>query len=131
MIQNQIRYFFSTSFRFFYERKKLSLILLFTVISFLIYWHFVFTGTFTASGDFGPGVSYALNFKEAFNNGQWIPRWVIFPRELTIGGGSIDGTVPTADSPAFQYYAFLQSALAYPFLSIGIPAIVSVQLIVI
>ncbi|MDR3491476.1 MAG: hypothetical protein P4M12_05440 [Gammaproteobacteria bacterium] len=131
MIQNQIHHLYLASSQFFFQRKKLSLILFFTIISFLIYGHFVFTGKFTACGDFGPAVSYALNFKESFNNGQWIPRWVIFPRDVTFGGGSIDGTAPTIDSPVFQYYGFLQSALAYPLISIGISAIVSLQLIVI
>ncbi len=118
----------STSF---HQRKDLWLVLLFFLAAFLIYGRYVFTGSSTATGDFGPAVSYALNFKEAVHQGQWLPRWVVAAREMTLGAGSIDGTPVTPDSPAFQYYAFLQSALAYPLLLLKIPAIVAMQLLVV
>jgi hypothetical protein len=131
MIYKQINYLSTVCSSFFYNHKRISLVFIFATISLLIYGHFVFMNKFTASGDFGPAVSYALNFKEAINNGQWIPRWIVNTRELTLGAGSIDGTPLLTDSPVFQYYAFLQSALAYPFLLIGISAITSIQLAII
>ncbi|MBI5132488.1 MAG: hypothetical protein HZA66_23865 [Rhodopseudomonas palustris] len=73
-----------------------------------------------AGADFPPAVSYAMNFKIALDHGQLPPRLVEFPREFQLGGGTVDGTPPTPDAPVFQYYAFLPSALAYPFLSAGI-----------
>jgi len=73
-----------------------------------------------AGADFPPAVSYAMNFKIALDHGQVPPRLVEFPREFQLGSGTVDGTPPTPDAPVFQYYAFLPSALAYPFLSAGI-----------
>jgi hypothetical protein len=96
-----------------------------------IYGHYLNRDCFIASGDFPAGVSYALNYKLAVENGQWLPRWVIIAREVSLRLGSIDGTPPTADAPDFQYYGFLQSALAYPFLCKGLSAIKALQLIVI
>lgn len=97
----------------------------------LIYGRYLGRDHFTASGDFPPAVSYALNYRLAVDDGQWIPRLVVIPRDISLGLGSIDGTEPTADAPDFQYYAFLQSALAYVFLLLGAPAIKSVQLVVV
>jgi hypothetical protein len=88
--------------------------------SFWLYGGFLFR-TYTG-GDFPPAVSYAMNFKIALDHGQIPPRLVELARELQLGKGSADGTAPTPDAPVFQYYAFLSSALAYPLLSIGIPA---------
>jgi hypothetical protein len=122
---------FSLISQFFYTRKKLSLLLLFFAFSYLIYGHYLFSGSFTASGDFAPAISYVLNFQKAFADGQWIPRWMIVAREFTFGGGSIDGTIPTLDSPAFQYYGFLQSALAFPLLLLKIPPIPALQIVII
>jgi hypothetical protein len=100
------------------------------IMSFGLYAHLAVQGTFNATGDFPASVSYPLNFKLAVADGQWLPRWVVIPREFTFGGGSLDGTTPTADSPAFLYYAFLQSALAFPLLCLGISSVVAVQLVV-
>jgi hypothetical protein len=99
--------------------------------AFLIYGRYLNKDHFTASGDFPPAVSYALNYRLAVEDGQWLPRLVVIPRDVSLGLGSIDGTIPTADSPAFQYYGFLQSALAYPFLVFGVPGIKSVQWVVV
>jgi len=73
-----------------------------------------------AGADFPPAVSYALNFQIALDHGQLPPRMVEFPREFQLGMGTVDHTPPTPDAPVFQYYAFLPSALAYPWLSFGI-----------
>lgn len=97
----------------------------------LIYGRYLPKDHFTASGDFPPAVSYALNYRLAVEDGQWLPRLVVIPRDVSLGLGSIDGTEPTADAPDFQYYGFLQSALAYPFLRLGLPAIKAVQMVVI
>lgn len=75
-----------------------------------------------AGADFPPAVSYAMNFKIALEHGQWLPRLVEYAREFQVGTGSVDGVPPTPDAPVFQYYAFLASALSYPFLSLGVPA---------
>jgi len=130
MLKKQVLNLFSKGLHFYSKRKDLCFLLLFLLLSFCIYGRFVFTGKFAAGGDFPPAVSYAMNFQAAVNNGQWIPRAVIYPREFTFGGGGLDATAPTADAPDFQYYAFLQSALAYPFLVLGIPALVALQLVV-
>lgn len=100
------------------------------LFAFGLFGHLIPKGTFNATGDFPPAVSYALNFKLAVADGQWLPRWVVIPREFTFGGGSWDGTTPTADSAAFLYYAFLQSALAFPLLCLGISSVVAVQIVV-
>lgn len=100
------------------------------IMAFGLYAHLAVRDTFNATGDFPPAVSYALNFKLAVANGQWLPRWVIITREFTFGGGAIDGTTPTADSPIFLYYYFLSSALAFPLLSLGVSSVVAVQLVV-
>jgi hypothetical protein len=97
----------------------------------LIYGRYLPKDHFTASGDFPPAVSYALNYRLAVADGQWLPRLIVIPRDVSLGLGSIDGTVPTADAPDFQYYAFLQSALAYPLLRLGVPGIKAVQLVVV
>ena len=96
------------------------------LVAALIYGRYLFKDHFTAAGDSTPAFSYALNFRLAVEDGQWLPRMVVIPRDVTMGAGSIDGTVPTADAPDFQYYSFLQSALAFPFLKMGVPAIKSV-----
>lgn len=97
----------------------------------LIYGRYLTKDHFTASGDFPPAVSYALNYRIAVADGQWLPRLVIIPRDVSFGLGSIDGTVPTADAPDFQYYGFLQSAAAYPFLMLGFAGLTAVQLVVV
>jgi len=71
-------------------------------------------------GDYIPPVSLALNFKLALEHGQLPPRLVETARVLYPGGGSTDGIPPVSDMPVFQYYGFLTSALAYPFLIAGI-----------
>jgi len=97
------------------------------MMAFGLYGLLIPSGMFNAVGDFSPAVSYALNFKLALADGQWLPRWVIVTREYTFGGGGIDGTIPTEDSPAFLYYGFLESALALPFLIAGVSALVATQ----
>lgn len=74
-----------------------------------------------AGADFPPAVSYALNFQIALDHGQFPPRLVETAREFQLGLGTVDGTPATPDAPVFQYYAFLPSALAYPFLTAGVP----------
>lgn len=97
----------------------------------LIYGRYLPKDHFTASGDFPPAVSYALNFRLAVEQGQWAPRMITIPRDVSLGLGSRDGTPQTADSPVFQYYSFGQSALAYPFLRLGLPGIKAVQCVVV
>lgn len=97
----------------------------------LIYGRYLPKDHFTASGDFPPAVSYALNYRLAVKQGQWVPRMVTIPRDVSLGLGSRDGTLQTADSPVYQYYAFGQSMLAYPFLLLGLPGIKAVQCVVV
>jgi hypothetical protein len=99
--------------------------------AFLIYGRYLGRDHFTASGDSTPAVSYALNYRLAVEDGQWLPRLVVIPRDVSLGLGSIDGTVPTADAPDFQYYAFLQSAIAWPLLRVGLPGLKAIQWVVV
>ncbi len=96
----------------------------------LIYGRYLPKDHFTASGDFPPAVSYALNYRLAVEQGQWAPRMITIPRDVSLGLGSRDGSPQTADSPVYQYYGFGQSALAYPFLLMGLPGIKAVQAVV-
>jgi hypothetical protein len=99
------------------------------IIAFGLYSHLLIQRTFNG-GDFPPAAGYALQFKLAVLDGQWLPRWIVVPREFTFGGGSVDGTTPTAGSPAFLYYGFLQSALSLPLLFLRASAAAAPQLVV-
>lgn len=55
----------------------------------LIYGRYLPKDHFTASGDFPPAVSYALNYRLAVADGQWLPRLVTIPRDVSFGLGSI------------------------------------------
>lgn len=52
-----------------------------------MYGRYVLTDHISAGGDFPTGMSYALNFRKAFDDGQWLPRWLVVAREGTLGGG--------------------------------------------
>lgn len=56
-------------------------------------------------------------FAESFLQGQVIPRTVVAPLMFP------DATLPTSDVPTFQYYGFLEGALALPFLLAGFSAV--------
>jgi hypothetical protein len=99
------------------------------IMTFVLYCHLFIRGKYFSGGDFPPAVSIAMNFKLALADGQWLPRWIIVSREFTFGGGGLDATTPTADSPFFIYYGFLLGVLAQPFMLLRIHPVMAVHLV--
>lgn len=92
---------------------KKNLVFALFICTFIVYgFSLVFslkTPHFSPNNDFSNHAHLMYRFAESFKSGQLIPRTVVSPTIFS------DATIETANIPTFQYYGFLEGAVALPF----------------